>query len=231
MVLFFGSSRRKKLLKSVKSHFRRLSWRVEDPNDDKIDLYLSKRDFRFPVACFDETLLSFVSANSLLDRIERNGQYLYGSINRTLVAIVDWPLTTAPLATLADKQIAIFHESELGLISACDDMIDGWSSTDLDPRQKLLLQGNIDACLTISSRLAAEGNRDDAIEWAKLVVSRRRDLTVAHVRLHALLHQSKRLDEADDLAEQSIRLKPSLRLSGHRPAPYACCSCGPWKTS
>jgi tetratricopeptide (TPR) repeat protein len=198
---------RSELLNDTISFFEAAGWEIVTYKNASADFEAKHRGFRLFVSCIDTKILTFLPPSEILARLREQGKDHHKKMGATLVAVWNFAVPGLSFEDAATSEVLIFSESELQVISS---LIRFYSSlpVNLTEREALLLQRNLEICISISERYKKRGEIQRSIEWLERAVRGSAGISIAYRKLCGLYRELGDLDSIERIARDVVRVKP-----------------------
>ena len=196
--------RKAALVKYATTTLKRNGWKITQSPNDRCDFYASQGSLSFPFLCLDSSTQYFRSSERIIEFLEQERRYFKASRYQALVIVTNLGFSDVPANVLLKRDIISFNIAELASITNLIKF-----ETDLpieiELRERLLLEGNVNTCLNISARYFDKlGQHDCALEWATAAIGTRPLTAALFERFFYHLVYINDFEGATELAKQRL---------------------------
>jgi hypothetical protein len=194
------------LLKKTMSFFETSGWEIVPYKDSSVDFETKHRGFRCFVTCIDTKILSFLPLSDILGRLRHQSKELHKTMGVTLIAVWNLSVDGLSLEYAATSGALIFSDHELHVISSLVEFYESLP-VNLTEREALLLQGNLDICISISERFKGQGDVQSSIQWLERAIRGSAGISIAYRKLCELYRELGDIDSIEKIARNVLKIK------------------------
>ncbi|HTJ89406.1 MAG TPA: tetratricopeptide repeat protein [Acidocella sp.] len=195
------------LLKKTTAFFVSSAWTMKRHSNETFDLEITHRGFRCFVACIDAKVLNYISSSEIIERQRNSFHQFKIKLGATHIAVFNLPIPGVSFEKAAESGALIFHVDELNEIAKADRFFEILPAT-FTTREELLLQGNVDLCVSIADRYRKQGDTQNAVNWLKKTIVDKPAISIANRKLYQLYMEMGNFDLAEDIALKALVKNP-----------------------